>query len=258
MLSKPFHQPPRAKHGDADPPQTAARNDAAGNVPADETVTVAQMVTSDFSKARVFERFGIDYCCGGKVSLKEACARVGANISEVETALADAGGSIPAALAPRYEDWSSAELCAHIVAVHHAYLRSEIPRILELFAHVAGKHGAEQPELIAAQNIFKRMSTELLEHLESEERDLFPHCDKQLSAEEQKSRQWLLDVLQYDHADTGDDLLVLRKLLDGYRASAGLCRKRLALLHALAQFEQDMRAHGHKENNILFPRLREQ
>jgi regulator of cell morphogenesis and NO signaling len=36
--------------------------------------TIGQLVGQRPSRARAFERLGIDYCCGGKLTLAEAAA----------------------------------------------------------------------------------------------------------------------------------------------------------------------------------------
>ena len=54
----------------------------------DSTLTVDQ-ITARFPEAiEVLNRFGIDMCCGGGVTLAEAAERDGAPIDEVKRALA--------------------------------------------------------------------------------------------------------------------------------------------------------------------------
>jgi regulator of cell morphogenesis and NO signaling len=214
--------------------------------------TVAELVVQNFNRARIFERFGIDYCCGGKVSLAEACAKAGAPLPAVVNALADSESS-STETTDDYQQWSNARLAAHIVDTHHAYLRTEIPRIMALFEHVCMKHGEQFPELLEAQAVFVRMSAELLNHMQHEENSLFPLC---LDPARTEWPTWIVDALEHDHTGTGNDLARLRTLLYNYEPRPDLCRKRLALLHALEQFERDMHQHVHLENNILFPRLR--
>ena len=38
-----------------------------------EHATVGDIVAADFRTAGVFESFGIDFCCGGRRSLEDAC-----------------------------------------------------------------------------------------------------------------------------------------------------------------------------------------
>ena len=125
---------------------------------------------------RVFERFHLDYCCGGKRPLGEACAQKGVATEEVVAALADA-----ASTAPAEEDFSQAtatELIQHIVHTHHAYVRSELPHNCRSMAErVAAKHGPTHPECTSIQRNLEQLAEELIFHLNKEERILFPYIE---------------------------------------------------------------------------------
>lgn len=41
-------------------------------------MTVGQIVADRFDHAKVFNKYGIDFCCNGDVSLTDACERAGA------------------------------------------------------------------------------------------------------------------------------------------------------------------------------------
>ncbi len=45
--------------------------------------TVGQMVVECPQRSRVFDRLHIDYCCGGKRTLEEACAKRGLDLEAV-------------------------------------------------------------------------------------------------------------------------------------------------------------------------------
>ena len=85
----------------------------------DINTTVGQLVAVWPGSSRIFERLGIDYCCGGKQPLSEACASRGLDpqaILEELAAREEKGGG-------QDRDWSEAglgELCDHIEAMHHA------------------------------------------------------------------------------------------------------------------------------------------
>ena len=57
----------------------------------DPSRTVAELVLEQPSRSRVFEELGIDYCCGGKRSLTDACEARGIApvdaVAALETAL---------------------------------------------------------------------------------------------------------------------------------------------------------------------------
>ena len=79
-------------------------------------------------------------------------------------------------------DWSQAtiaELSDHIVDVHHAYLRRELPRLTELLAKCERAHGAERPELAETRATFERLRVDLEQHVADEEETLFPACRRQ-------------------------------------------------------------------------------
>ena len=64
--------------------------------------------------------------------------------------------------------------CAHIVDEHHARLRWELPRLGELAEAAAAAHGSERPELHALRDELASLREELEEHVDEEERELFP------------------------------------------------------------------------------------
>ncbi len=95
----------------------------------------------------MFERFGVDYCCGGKTPLIEVCANGGVELNEVLEALREAEAHSPS---DQEKDWSQESMSApadHIPATHHAYLREELPRLLEMTEKVVAAHSERYPEV---------------------------------------------------------------------------------------------------------------
>ncbi len=99
---------------------------------------VADLVLEQPGRARVFERHGIDYCCGGQTPLANACAERGLDVA---TVLAELESSPRAADERDWSQATSAALAAHIVDEHHAYLREELPLLRALVDKVARAHG---------------------------------------------------------------------------------------------------------------------
>jgi regulator of cell morphogenesis and NO signaling len=105
-----------------------------------KTQTVREIALEQPSSIRVFEQFGIDYCCGGRKPLAEACI---AGKLEVDTVIAALEAAANTA-APIAQDWSHASLeslSGHIIATHHAYVKRELPRLAELALKVVARHG---------------------------------------------------------------------------------------------------------------------
>lgn len=162
----------------------------------------------------------------------------------------------------RAEDWENAslkDLVDHIESTHHAYIRSEKPRLTALAQKVARVHGSRHPELVELAVTVEQVFRELEPHLEKEERDVFPACRKWSDPERQESPDsGLVSAvigLEAEHVEVGRLLAVIRKLTTGYRPPQDACNSYLALFHGLERFEADLHEHIHLENNILHSRI---
>jgi len=136
--------------------------------------TVREIAIGNPATVRVFESLGIDYCCGGKRPLQEACDRANVPVARA-LELLDAVHADPTP--PEEQGWTGASfeaLIEHIVARHHSYIRQEAPRLNLLLDKVADKHGAAHPEVVSIQELFAALSQELFAHLLKEEQVLFP------------------------------------------------------------------------------------
>jgi len=226
--------------------------------------TVKDLVVENPALTRVFEKLGIDYCCGGGKSLEEACRS--ANV-----ALAKAVGSIeavePARQAARSErDWRQAplaDLTAHIKNTHHEFTRSEITRLEPLFKKVCAKHGAGHPEVNAMRETFDGLADELAMHLMKEEMMLFPYIERMEEAAIEGTPimpppfgtvENPVRMMMREHDSAGEALRTLRQASNGYTPPAEACMSFQALYRGLEEFEADLHQHIHLENNILFPR----
>lgn len=223
----------------------------------DANKTIAELVTADHGLTRVFERLGIDFCCGGKQTLAAVCAQKGLDVNSVVTTLNAVAGLEPASGGAN-RDWTKAtmtELCDHIEQTHHQYLKEELPRVTMLVNKIAGVHGANHPELAEVRQWFGRLSDELLGHLPKEERILFPAIRRmEQSGGEGAHVMAPIQVMEAEHESAGQALEKLRELTHGYAVPADGCRTYQATMEALAEVERDTHQHIHLENNILFPR----
>jgi regulator of cell morphogenesis and NO signaling len=228
----------------------------------DPVTSLGALVAERPGLVRLFERLRFDYCCGGAQTLTEACARRGLD-PETVGAVLEALDDAPEARPDAWEgsDWrraTIAELCDHIVSVHHDGLRRELPRVADLLATVVRVHGRSHPELHDLQRLFAAMRDELEHHLGLEERALFPIC-RSLAARDGSGVELdarALVLLEHEHSDTGDALAAIRELADDYNPARALCGTHRALLDALHALELDLHQHVHEENNVLFPRVR--
>jgi regulator of cell morphogenesis and NO signaling len=218
--------------------------------------TVADLVIANPSTARVFERFGIDYCCHGDRPLDRACGDAGADIDAVRAELA-AVGDAPPSVQPTNDVGA---LIGHIVATHHTYLRRELPRLRELMGKVVAAHAERHPEVRAIEATLTEITTDLLPHLAREERILFPLTIELLGAVEPPtfhcgSVRNPIGVMQIEHDRVGELLATLRRQTDAYEPPDDACPTWRALYAGLAELESDTHTHVHLENNVLFPEI---
>jgi regulator of cell morphogenesis and NO signaling len=209
--------------------------------------TVGQIAAETPASVRVFESYGIDYCCQGRTGFEEACRVKGldpaAVMAEIEGAVSEAADG---------KDWQTAplaELIDHILETHHVYLKVNLPRIEEMVAKVAKAHGALAPPIAA---VFGPMKAELDQHLMKEEMILFPMIRTQ-----GRGAIGPIRVMLAEHDSAGEALAELRKLTGGFVAPKEACNTWKALYFELAELERDLHRHIHLENNVLFPRALE-
>lgn len=226
------------------------------------TQTVREIALEQSHSIRVFERLGIDYCCGGRRPLAEACAEKKIDVNDVLAALEVAASST----APSPVDWSQKKLGAlieHIEATHHAYVKRELPRLAELAQKVVNRHGDTQAHLPAMQKLLAQLDEELIHHLGKEEHVLFPYIARLegalLSGGSAPEACFgtigqPIAMMTSEHEGAGALLAELRRLSDNYTTPVGACPTYHAYYDGLKEFEQDLHQHIHLENNVLFPR----
>ena len=223
---------------------------------------IAEIAAENPATIRIFQRFAIDFCCGGKRPLSEVCAEKQVTFGELRSALESAGE-------PRTTDLPGAEatltgLVRFIVDRYHADLRQELPRLTQMAAKVLDAHGARHPDVLPAlAETLRGLREELEMHMMKEERVLFPYVEKlealaadgqTLTASPFGSIQAPIGMMEHEHDDAARALARLRQLTDGYAPPADACNTFRGLYHGLAELEKALHEHIHLENNVLFPR----
>jgi regulator of cell morphogenesis and NO signaling len=221
--------------------------------------TIGALVAARPALARLFEQLDLDYCCGGKQTLAAACARKGLDLATTIALLESARAALSAG--PADVDAATmglAQLADHIEATHHAYLKTELPRLVEMADRVASKHGWRDARLIDVASAVRELAAEMISHMRKEEIVLFPLVRQiELGAADAPRRADLagpIRQMEAEHEGAGQLTAQLRQLTDAFTPNAEACNTHRALLAGLADFESDLHRHVHKENNVLFPR----
>src|SRR5512146_455646 len=226
--------------------------------------TVAEIALERPQAAAIFEKLGIDYCCGGRKPLAAACEMAGIDVNRVADLLESTAGTDQSdAETINWKDRSLATLINHIVQKHHAYCREESLRLEPLLAKVASKHGERHPEIVRVQELFTSLRNELSMHLMKEEQMLFPYI---IALEASVTNESVLPrapfgtvqnpvrMMVEEHDSAGHLIKEIRELSRDFTAPDDGCISYKALYQGLEAFEADLHQHIHLENNLLFPR----
>ena len=227
--------------------------------PAESIGTIA---AKDVRKAEVFKKYGIDFCCGGKKTVREACAEKGIDAAEVEQELQQSNQHItgrPIA----YNDWNLDFLADYIANNHHSYIRKNLPDIRSYAIKVAQVHGGHHPELLPIQQLVEKINKELTEHMEEEEKVLFPYVKQIVQAKNTnqpigtgtgKKLDELIKDMEKEHDFVGKRFEEIHILSKNFAIPGDACASYTLLYKMLHEFEEDLHLHIHLENNILFPK----
>jgi regulator of cell morphogenesis and NO signaling len=209
--------------------------------------TLADLATRHPAASRVFHRYGLDYCCGGRRSLAAVCSTRGLDPEAVLTAIADEESR---ADLPRWDTAPLPELVRFIVERYHQGLRSELPALISLAARVENRHAAAAECPRGLRDLLECLHERVLEHLEKEERVLFPMILDGTGTRASGPMR----VLEEEHDEHGRGLGRIRQLTNDFTPPDGACPTWRALYLRLAALEAELMDHVHLENHVLFPR----
>jgi len=222
----------------------------------DPTLTVSELTRSVPGAYRVFERHGIDFCCGGRRPLDQACMEAQVPLHDVLHALC-AGSSGPK---PGVIPHGVAPLIAHIIDAHHVFEAAELARLNPLAQKVLRVHGERHPELRTVGELLRALSDDLLPHMQKEEVVLFPAMRALESGEPPRVRflklEQPLSVMLAEHDHVGQLLRELERVTRHYTPPPNACGSYRALYEGLSELQADLHRHIYLENELLFPRAR--
>lgn len=224
--------------------------------------TIGSIVASNYKTASVFQKFGIDFCCKGGRTIKEACEAKQINAEAVE----DEVLSILAekeSQATDYNSWPLDLLTDYIEKKHHRYVTEKVPVLNAYLNKIYKVHGDKHPELLEIFNLFTASAHELMMHMKKEELMLFPFIRKMVQAENEGltlnapqfgTVQNPIKMMMQEHENEGDRFQKISELTNTYTPPEDACATYKVAFATLKEFEEDLHTHIHLENNILFPK----
>ncbi|MCK6610162.1 MAG: iron-sulfur cluster repair di-iron protein [Bacteroidia bacterium] len=226
-------------------------------------MTVAEFIKQHPKAGPILTAAHIDYCCGGKQPLEQACAKSGIRLEDLIKRVEDSEQLKESVPFNQLEKLSASELCTYIENNHHHYLNNFFPQILPLTEKLINRHGPENPYLYEIHELMIGAAEELSVHMKKEELILFPAIKKMEQAVEAKQH---LDAMHFgsianpitmmesDHSQEGERLEKLSKITNNFVPPPQACNTWKTVYQMLEEFRNDMLNHVFSENHILFPK----
>ncbi|MCE8035058.1 MAG: iron-sulfur cluster repair protein YtfE [Halomonas sp.] len=210
--------------------------------------TVGRIALSLPGATRIFHSHHIDFCCGGRISLRQAAERAGLHVDKLVAELE----ALPAASSEQH-DWreaSNAELIDHILTRYHDVHRQQLPELIRMARRVEQVHGDRDTCPNGLADLLMVIHQEMESHMQKEEQILFPMLRNGMAAQAQGP----IAVMRHEHDDHGENLEQVMRLTDDITPPKGACTTWRALYTGLREFREDLMEHIHLENNLLFER----
>ncbi|WP_264565287.1 iron-sulfur cluster repair di-iron protein [Flavobacterium sp. N3904] len=227
-----------------------------------EKITIGEYVAKDFRTAALFSKYGIDFCCNGNRSIEEACQKKAVNpdilLGEIENILASKSD-----IGIDFNAWPIDLLADYIEKTHHRYVVEKTPVLLQFLDKLSKVHGANHPELLEINELFKGCAEELANHMKKEEMILFPFVknmvhavisDELIEQPHFGTIQNPITMMMHEHDAEGERFRKIAELSNNYTPPSDGCNTYKVTFAMLLEFEEDLHKHIHLENNILFPK----
>jgi regulator of cell morphogenesis and NO signaling len=225
--------------------------------------TIGEIVAEDYRAAAVFEKHGVDFCCGGQVTLADTCLEKGLDPARIIEEIG-AVQNTPIERGRNYGSWSLSFLADYIINTHHTYLKENLEEIVASTQKIAQVHGERHPEVVEIAAIFAKIENDMLAHLRAEEEVCFPAIKRveeaqkaglSPSVEDIETIRHSLENFHLEHEEIGDAAHKIRDLAKGFALPDDACNTFMITYQKLQEFEDDLHKHVHLENNILFPKV---
>ena len=229
----------------------------------DDSPTIGEIAAEDIRKAEVLRKWEFDYCCGGKMTLQQACYEKGLDIIQVQKELEKALEQRPISRGHDFDKWELDFLADYIYNEHHKYFYNEDPVISSLMDKVVNQHVAKQPYLKDVAAWYIQLQIELVAHFLKEEEIIFPHIRGLVMSKKNNipikengitNISGPLQMMEAEHEAAGEIIHQINSLTSNYTPPPDACSSFKLLYSKLEALEDDLHQHIHLENNILFPK----
>lgn len=216
-------------------------------------MSVAEVAIQFPQALEIFNKYRIDYCCGGQHSFHEACNKAGVSAEVIWDTIINS--SETKRTSTNFKKWSPSLLVDYILDQHHSYVKESIPMLDELLYKLCNVHGSEYPELYSVREKFQLLAEELTQHMRKEETILFPAIKMRPDRSNSFPIDQPLAVMKNEHEMAGNLIKEIRQLTSNYTPPNDVCTTYRIAFKKLEDFDNDLMQHIHLENNILFEKV---
>ncbi|EGQ3550646.1 iron-sulfur cluster repair di-iron protein ScdA [Staphylococcus pseudintermedius] len=215
---------------------------------------VADIVTHYPKTADVFRKHGIDFCCGGQISLEEAVSNhPKLSLTPLLQELEDASQQQGEGMQPQY--LSVPSLIQYIQARYHDTLREEFKQLTPYVTKLSRVHGPNHPNLVTLKSTFDAFKSAMLTHTDEEDQNAFPKLVRSANGETVEDIDAVVQSLVDDHDEAGALLQQMRELTHDFQPPDEACGTWRLVYDRIAHLERETHAHVHLENHVLFPKI---
>jgi regulator of cell morphogenesis and NO signaling len=224
---------------------------------------VSEIVKMDYRTADVFKKQQLNFCCGGKVSLKLLCESRHLDFSMVVKELKDATRDIKINSQLNIREWKIDFLIDFIKNVHHDYIYQVLPPLkISLDAFVL-THAHKFPETVQTSGIVEKLSKKLMTHNNHEDEIIFPYIKQIYSAYKRKevygnlfvrTLRKPLSLVESEQLEITELLSGLQQITVNFQPPVKSCSSYQVLISKLQELYENLIQHQFLEHNILFPK----
>lgn len=211
---------------------------------------VAEIVTDIPLSADIFRKYGIDFCCGGNISINEAVKNKKVDAETLIDEINELPNHDQGNINVKYLDAPS--LIQYIQSRYHETMREEFKNLSPYVTKIAKVHGPNHPFLIQLQDLYRQYRDGMLEHMAQEDEHDFPALIKLSRGEQVDHSSDIIQSLVDDHTQTGQVLEDMRELTNQYQPPSEACQTWRLVYHRLENLERETHEHVHLENHVLF------
>lgn len=225
----------------------------------------AELVKADYRTAAVFQRHGIQFCCGTRMPLETVCSTQSLDLHSLMEELRKSTRTVQLPPGLPFDRWNVDFLIDYIINVHHYYIRENFPSLGKQLQHFAGDHQKKFPVYTTLVSEFEKLQKDLLPHIIQEEESIFPYLRQVAHAYEGKDsyarllvktlRRPLARMINDDHKILMETMQKFRQYTANYSHPENACASHKVVLSRLRDMDNDLAQHVYLENEVLFPKI---